>query len=136
MQRSTIGENNNAKQQITNYRHLVTFSKVQLKFRVVRMGRSVGTTRNSTTESGRSRVQSQVAAGAKYGEFCFHPGRNPTVSHQKSVDKNLTMPTVERPSISSGFSQYSFLANPCKIDPVQLLLLLLLLLLLNVLHYK
>ena len=33
-----------------------------------RTGRSVGTTRNST-ESGRSRVQSQVAAGAKYGEF-------------------------------------------------------------------
>ena len=33
-----------------------------------RMGRSVGTTRNST-ESGRSQVQSQVAAGAKHGEF-------------------------------------------------------------------
>ena len=70
-----------------------------------RTGRSVGTTRNST-ESGRSRVQSQVAAGAKYREFCFHPGRNPTVSHQKSADQNsTTMPTVERPSISSGFSQ-------------------------------
>ena len=24
----------------------------------------------------------------------FHPGRNPTVSHQKSVDQNLIMPTM------------------------------------------
>ena len=56
------------------------------------------------------------------GSF-HHQGRNPTVSHQKSVDS--TMPTVERLSIRPGFSQYSFLANPCKINPVLLLLLLL-----------
>ena len=31
---------------------------------------------------------------------------------------------MERPSISSGFSQHSFLANPCKINPVLILLLL------------
>ena len=47
---------------------------------------------------------------------CFHPGRNSTVSRQKSIDrKNFIMPTVERHSITSGFSQYGFLANPCKI---------------------
>ena len=62
-----------------------------------RTGRNVGTTRNST-ESGRSLVQSRVAAGAKYGEFSSR--ENPTVSQRKSVDQNLTMPTVERPSIS------------------------------------
>ena len=35
---------------------------------VARTGRSVGTTQNSP-ESGRSWVQSQVAASARYGEF-------------------------------------------------------------------
>ena len=52
----------------------------------------------------------------------FHPGRNPTVSHQKNIDQNLTMPTMESLSISSG--QYSFLADPCKINPVLYLLYL------------
>ena len=38
----------------------------------------------------------------------FHPGRNPTGFHQKSIDQNsvMTLPTVERHSISLGFSQY------------------------------
>ena len=39
-------------------------------------------------------------------------------AHQKK--KNSTMPTMERSSISSGFSHYSSLANPCKINPVLL----------------
>ena len=39
----------------------------------------------------------------------FHPGRNRAVSRQKSVDRNSLMPAMERPSISSRFSQYSFL---------------------------
>ena len=39
----------------------------------------------------------------------FHPGRNPTVSHQQSVDQNPIMPTSERPSISSGFSIYIYI---------------------------
>ena len=42
----------------------------------------------------------------------FHLWRNPTVSHLKSVDQNSTIPTMESPSISSGFSQHSFLASP------------------------
>ena len=85
-----------------------------------RTGRSVGTTRNSA-ESGRSRVQSQVADGTRYGEFSSG-GRNPKASRQKSVYQNLTTPTKEKPSMRSGFSQYSFLANPCKINPVLILL--------------
>ena len=39
----------------------------------------------------------------------FHPGRNRAVSRRKSVDRNSLMPAMERPSISSRFSQYSFL---------------------------
>ena len=74
-----------------------------------RTGGIVGTTLNST-ESGRSQVRYQVAAGAKYGEFS-----STQKSHQKSAYQNLTMPTVERPSISSGFSQYSLLVNKCSI---------------------
>ena len=53
---------------------------------------SVDITWNST-ESGRSRVQSQVAAGAKYRRFSSR--RNPTFFRQKSVDQNLIMPTME-----------------------------------------
>ena len=33
-----------------------------------------------------------------------HPGCSPTVSHQKSFDHNSIMPTMERPSLSSGFT--------------------------------
>ena len=61
-----------------------------------RTGRSVGATRNST-ESGRSRVQSQVAAGAKYGELLSRE-KSHGFSPEK-IDQNSTMPTMERPSI-------------------------------------
>ena len=64
----------------------------------------VDTTRNSA-ESGMGRGFNPRQRPAQ-STGSFHPGRNPTVSHQKSVDRNSTMPTVERPSISSGFSQY------------------------------
>ena len=81
-----------------------------------RTGKSVGTTRNPT-ESGTSRVRSRAAAGAKYGEFLsrkkFH-GFSPE-KLLKGFQK-LIMPTVERPSISLSFNQYSFLANTCKIN--------------------
>ena len=46
--------------------------------------------------------RSRVAAGAKYG-----------------IDQNYLMPTMKRPSTSSAFSQYGFLANPRKINPVR-----------------
>ena len=47
-----------------------------------------------------------------------------TVSHQKRIDQNSIMPTTERPSISSGLSQYSLLTNRYKINLILLLLLL------------
>ena len=68
--------------------------------------------RNST-ESGGSRVQSEVAAGAKYGEFSS--GEKSRGFSPEKRRSNLIMPTTERSSISSCFSQYSFLANPCQI---------------------
>ena len=41
------------------------------------------------------------------------------VYHQKSLDKNVIMLTTEKPLDKLvGFSQYSFLANPSKINPV------------------
>ena len=48
----------------------------------------------------------------------FHSGRNSMVFYQKSVDQNSITRTMKRPSISSSFSRYSFLANPCKINAV------------------
>ena len=54
----------------------------------------------------------------------FHPGINPMVSHQKSVEQNSIMPTMERPSISLRFDQYSFLADPCGINPVQCIIIM------------
>ena len=67
-----------------------------------RMGRSVGTTDNSTG-SGRLWVRSQVLANAKYGEFSSRE-----TFHGFSF----------RHSINLGFSQHSFLANPCQINLV------------------
>ena len=83
-----------------------------------RTGRSVDATRNST-ESGRSRVRSQAAAGAKYGESSSREK-----SHGFSPEKRRSKfdDAKSRPSISSGFSQHSFLADPCQINPVLLLL--------------
>ena len=57
-----------------------------------------------------------LAAGAKYGELSFQPRINTTVSHQKSVDQNLIMPTMVRLSTRSGFSERRFLVNQCQIN--------------------
>ena len=80
-----------------------------------RMGRSVGTTQTPQRAVGRGIDPRQWPAQSMGS---FHVGRNPAVSHQKSVDQNSIVTTMERPSISSCFSQYSFPTNPCKISPV------------------
>ena len=64
----------------------------------------------------------QVAAGAEYGEFLtrdwFSPGKHRSnANHGKTLDKFAVLQI------------YSFLANPCKINPVLLLLVVVVLVL-------